>query len=474
MIKSSTFKFSKIAILTSCIFSVTACAQLQHMMTKNAQPAVLTPENEKRLSQEWQNQAEAKLRQVTGAESDNLQFKSEIARIYAENDYAFLWSDKEAEKQFLRDYAAMAASGISAHSARALEKINRLNETEPQSLTYDILLSDAFLDYMYYAKNVSDNAQNWLYSSNGYKAKKPDIEEINAWLSAVRNKTDLQFVQNLSNGNRLYRQTVDRLSTEINVNQLAKLAINAQRLRVIPSFENGIFVNIPTYQLNYVRDGQLILNSRVIVGKNDRRTPVMYSKLNNVVVNPPWNAPVRLINEDLLPKIRKDPSYLQRFGYEILDSKGRVVNPASINWASIGNKFPYHLRQKPSDNTALGRYKFNMPSSDAIYLHDTPSRHLFNKTDRALSSGCVRVEKSDQLATVLLKEAGWSDEKKQSVLDSRRTTWATIKSDNPVYLYYVTAWVDNGQIYTAPDIYNYDKTTVPKDINWNVVKKYLM
>ncbi|TCP93538.1 L,D-transpeptidase-like protein [Cricetibacter osteomyelitidis] len=471
MFIQSTSKLAKVTILTSCIFSVTACAQLQ-MMAKNDPLAVLTPEEEKRLTGEWQAQAEAKLQQVIGTET-NLQFKSEIARLYAENDYTFLWSDKNAEKQFLHDYAAMVASGISSKSAKNLEQISLFNHKEPQSLAYDILLSDAFLDYMYYAKNVSENAQNWLYGGS-YKAQQPSKEQIAEWISAVKNKTDLQFVQNLSNGNKLYRQTVQRLMTENNTNELARLAINAQRLRVIPSFENGIFVNIPTYQLNYVRDGQLVLNSRVIVGKNERRTPVMYSKLSNVVVNPPWNAPVRLINEDLLPKIRKDPSYLQRYGYEILNSKGQVISPSSINWSSIGAKFPYHLRQKPSDNTALGRYKFNMPSSDAIYLHDTPSRKLFSKNKRALSSGCVRVEKADQLATILLKEAGWSDNKKQTVLDSRKTTWATIKSDNPVYLYYVTAWVDDGQVKTAPDIYGYDKVAVPKDINWDIIKKYLM
>ena len=115
-----------------------------------------------------------------------------------------------------------------------------------------------------------------------------------------------------------------------------------------------------------------------------------------------------------------------------------------------------------------------MPSSDAIYLHDTPKRSLFGKKNRALSSGCVRVEKSDELATILLKEAGWSADRKQRVLDSRKTTSANIQSDNPVYLYYVTAWVDNGKTHMLPDIYGYDRAQNLSYVNWDVIRKYLL
>ncbi|PJG86623.1 L,D-transpeptidase [Conservatibacter flavescens] len=262
----------------------------------------------------------------------------------------------------------------------------------------------------------------------------------------------------------------DKVSTA----QLYKLAINAQRLRVIPDFNDGIFVNIPSYQLQYYRDGNLVLQSRVIVGKDARRTPVMYSELSNVVVNPPWNTPARLVNEDIIPRARKDPSYLERRGYTILDKQGRAINPNSLDWSKIDpKKFPYRLRQRPGDS-ALGNYKFNMPSSDAIFLHDTPSRGLFNQKNRALSSGCVRVEKSDELATILLKEAGWSDSRKKNVLASKKTTSAPVKSHNPVYLYYVTAWVDNGTLHTLPDIYKYDVTPNLSHINWQTVNKYLL
>ncbi|MCQ9120593.1 L,D-transpeptidase [Rodentibacter pneumotropicus] len=429
-------------------------------------------EDQARLDAEKQAMLEMSLTHEVGEQ--NLQFKPVLAKLYADNKYALLWQDKSAEKQFLREYAAMIASGISKRSAKSLENLSQAEQNG--GLAYDVLLSDAFLDYMYYSKNISQQAQRWLYGSNSYKPQAPSDEQIQQWLSAVKNNDVLTYVESLSTDNSHYRQTIQALSSMISASGLTptgkKLAINAQRLRVIPDFHNGIFVNIPSYQLQYYRDGQLMLESRVIVGKDQRRTPVMYSKLSNVVVNPPWNAPTRLINEDIVPKLRRDPGYAAAHGYSILDSKGNSIDPYSIDWNKIGKNFPYRIRQAPGDS-ALGNYKFNMPSSDAIYLHDTPNRSLFSRKDRALSSGCVRVEKSSQLADILLKEAGWSDSRKQSVLASKKTTSANIRSDNPVFLYYVTAWIENGQTKVLPDIYKYDNTVGNNEIDWNTVKKYL-
>ncbi|OOF48227.1 L,D-transpeptidase family protein [Rodentibacter trehalosifermentans] len=429
-------------------------------------------EDQARLAAEKQAMLEMSLIHEIGEQ--HLQFKPLLAKLYAEHRYALLWQDKAAEKQFLREYAAMVASGISKRSAQSLEQLSQAEQTG--GLTYDVLLSDAFLDYLYYSTNINQQAQRWLYSSNSYKAQQPADEQIQHWLSAVKNQELLAYVKGLSTQNTHYQQTIQALSSMISASGITptgkKLAVNAQRLRVIPDFYNGIFVNIPSYQLQYYRDGRLVLESRVIVGKNERRTPVMYSKLSNVVVNPPWNAPTRLVNEDIVPKLKRDPGYAAAHGYSILDSKGNAIDPYSINWNTIGKNFPYRIRQAPGDS-ALGNYKFNMPSSDAIYLHDTPNHGLFSRKDRALSSGCVRVEKSSQLAGILLKEAGWSDERKKNVLASKKTTSANVRSDNPVFLYYVTAWVDNGQTKVLPDIYKYDSAVGNNEINWNTVKKYL-
>lgn len=240
------------------------------------------------------------------------------------------------------------------------------------------------------------------------------------------------------------------------------LALNIQRLRILPGrVDNGIMVNIPNYSLNYYKNGEQVLSSRVIVGRPSRKTPLMSSALNNVVVNPPWNVPTSLIRQDILPKARYDSSYFQRHGYTVLsgwNNDAEVVDPEMIDWSMISpNHFPYRLRQEPGASNSLGRFKFNMPSSDAIYLHDTPNHGLFQKDIRALSSGCVRVNKASDLANMLLQDVGWNDARVSSTLKQGSTTYVNIRERVPVQLYYLTAWVaEDGKPQFRTDIYNYD------------------
>ncbi|MDO9830486.1 L,D-transpeptidase family protein [Glaesserella parasuis] len=450
-------------------------------------------EEEKRIATEKLIQAEQRILQETAGY--HLLLSNTTAKIYLDNEFMLLWKDKTAEKLFLKEYAVFAVSGVSQKSANALQQILNMND----GFARDILLTDSFLDYLYYTENVDKNANQWLYNLGSYSTKPPAEYRVATWIDAIKQEHHAQFIANLAPKNHIYQETVKKLfemssndvlnhtsnkekkskkakeNSVVSTTSFTKLALNSQRLRLIPSFSNGIFVNIPSYQLYYFRDGKLALQSKVIVGRDDRRTPVMYSKLSNVVVNPPWNVPSTIKNKDLVPKLRKDPSLADRLGYEILDGKGNKLSAYNINWAAYEgkNNFPYHIRQKVGDDSALGRYKFNMPSSDAIYLHDTPNRGLFSKSSRALSSGCVRVAKADELATLLLSEAGWSLQKKQDVLASKKTTSAPIRSDNPVYLYYVTSWVEGGKVYTLPDIYQFDKSLPKVNLDWEKIKSVI-
>lgn len=242
------------------------------------------------------------------------------------------------------------------------------------------------------------------------------------------------------------------------------LALNIQRLRLLPDdMHNGIMVNIPNYSLAYYVNGNEILSSRVIVGRPDRKTPLMRSALNNVVLNPPWNVPTTLVRKDIVPKVKQDPMYLYKHNYTLLSgwsSDAQVVDPSMIDWSMVSAaSFPYRIRQAPGPTNSLGRYKFNMPSSDAIYLHDTPNHGLFQKDIRALSSGCVRVNRASDLANLLLQDVGWNDTRISSTLKQGDTRFVSIRHRIPVNLYYLTAWVaDDGQPQFRTDIYNYDTT----------------
>jgi len=242
------------------------------------------------------------------------------------------------------------------------------------------------------------------------------------------------------------------------------LALNIQRLRLLPDdMHNGIMVNIANYSLIYYNNGNKILSSRVIVGRPDRKTPLMRSALNNVVLNPPWNVPTTLVRKDIIPKVKQDPTYLYKHGYTLLSgwsADAEVIDPSMIDWRMVtASSFPYRLIQAPGVANALGRYKFNMPSSDAIYLHDTPNHNLFQRDIRALSSGCVRVNKASELAGLLLQDAGWNDARISSTLKEGDTRYVPIRHRIPVNLYYLTAWVaDDGKPQFRTDIYNYDDT----------------
>ena len=241
------------------------------------------------------------------------------------------------------------------------------------------------------------------------------------------------------------------------------LALNIQRLRLLPgTLSTGIMVNIPAYSLVYYQNGNQVLASRVIVGRPDRKTPMMSSALNNVVVNPPWNVPPTLARKDILPKLWNDPGYLERHGYTVMrgwNSK-ETIDPWQVDWATItASNLPFRFQQAPGARNSLGRYKFNMPSSDAIYLHDTPNHTLFQKDSRALSSGCVRVNKASELANMLLQDAGWNDTRISDALKQGDTRYVNIRQNIPVNLYYLTAFVGpDGRTQYRTDIYNYDQT----------------
>ncbi|MDF7681268.1 L,D-transpeptidase [Enterobacteriaceae bacterium ESL0689] len=241
----------------------------------------------------------------------------------------------------------------------------------------------------------------------------------------------------------------------------AILALNIQRLRLIPDDSSTrIMVNIPAFSLVYYQNGSQVMVSRVIVGRPDRKTPIMDSVLNNVVINPPWNVPPTLARKDILPKVRHDPGYLEQHGYTMMRGRGskETVNPHQVDWSTITeNNLPFRFQQAPGARNSLGRYKFNMPGTEAIYLHDTPNHNLFQRSVRALSSGCVRVNKASELANQLLQDVGWDKTRISDVLKQGDTRYVTIRQPIPVHLYYLTAFVDDDDhLQYRTDIYNYD------------------
>ncbi len=224
------------------------------------------------------------------------------------------------------------------------------------------------------------------------------------------------------------------------------------------TYPRYILVNLPEYRLRLWQDGQPLMTSRVIVGQVKRQTPILSSQIASVVVNPAWHVPRSILKKDIVPKLARDPAYLEKEQFDVIDYEGMQVAPQSIPWEhALAAGFPYQLRQRPGDHNALGRYKFYLPNNDDIYLHSTSSPRLFNKDSRAISSGCVRVEQAAELAHLLLQGSPWTHERVGRLLEETTTKWLPLSSPVPVFTVYWRSWLDEqGQLQFRDDIYGFD------------------
>lgn len=219
-----------------------------------------------------------------------------------------------------------------------------------------------------------------------------------------------------------------------------------------------VLVNIPAYQLTAV-NGSKHLQMDVIVGKPNTPTPMFSKNITGLSINPTWGVPKKIAVNEMLPKVRKNPGYLNQAGYEVVDNSGTAINPSDINWDSVGKfNFAYNFRQAPGSGNALGKVKFSIPDSDDIYLHDTSQRKLFANADRALSHGCVRLSDPKALTQFMLQGEGWSEAKIEASYDGNDSRTVAI-TPMPVHLVYWTSWVDvAGKVHFSQDIYGKDKS----------------
>lgn len=238
--------------------------------------------------------------------------------------------------------------------------------------------------------------------------------------------------------------------------RIDNLRLNMERLRwVFRDFTREfVVVNIAGYRAAYVVDGQPRWTGRVIVGKPFRQTPLFKADLQYLEFNPTWTVPPTILKEDMLPKLRHDRALLKQKNLEVVDAEGQVVDPASVDW----QRFRYALRQKPGAENALGRVKFMFPNTHAIYLHDTPARELFNRTERAFSSGCIRIERPLDLAEALLDDPKrWNRAALEALVNSERTQRVNLPRRVPVMLMYLTAFpAPDGSIRFQKDFYGRD------------------
>ena len=243
--------------------------------------------------------------------------------------------------------------------------------------------------------------------------------------------------------------------------RIDQIRVNLERGRWVlqdldPTF---VLVNIAGFHLGFIQDGAVVHTARVQVGKPFRKTPVFRSAIKYLVFNPTWTVPPTILANDILPAVKKDPAYLSRKSIDVVDRGGKILDPTTIDWSRFtGGSIPYTLVQRPGPTNALGLVKFIFPNSYFVFLHDTPSKSLFEQDARAFSSGCIRVEDPFRLAELLLDDsASWNRQAIDRLVESRETKTVYLKKPIPVLLLYWTALVEvDGRVHFIEDVYDRD------------------
>ena len=295
--------------------------------------------------------------------------------------------------------------------------------------------------------------------------KKYSVENEEVFDSVLEEAVkDFQIRHKLTSDGVIGKGTIEQMRVPIE-DRIDMIILNLERTRWVFQHPDDDFllVNIAGFHVKRITNKQEVFDSRVIVGKYHKESPVFKGVMKYIVMNPTWTLPYSISTHETLPRLKKDPGYLAAKHMEVMDRNGNILDPSSIDWSqySRGN-FPFIIRQKAGPWNALGEVKFMFPNKYAVYLHDTPSRGLFNRQDRAFSHGCIRTEDKWGLMMSLMDDpAVWNMDKINEILKSGKTTTITLPKPVNIYLIYLTAAVDQeNNLMFMKDVYKRDKAVI--------------
>lgn len=254
------------------------------------------------------------------------------------------------------------------------------------------------------------------------------------------------------------KYTLDSLNVPADT-RLMQLRTNLERVNAITTDlgQRYVMVNIPGAYIEAVENNRVVSRHTAVVGRISRPTPILDSKIYNVMLNPYWTAPRSIVEKDIVPLMRKDPKYLADNHIRLIDGKGNEVAPETIDWNA--EKAPdLMFRQDPGKINAQGAIKINFHNEHATYMHDTPQQGLFHKLSRFESSGCVRCQNIRDLTTWILRDTpGWNRQQMERVIKSGVNTPIDVAVEVPIYFKYVTAWSAKDRVVQfRDDIYQMD------------------
>ena len=253
-----------------------------------------------------------------------------------------------------------------------------------------------------------------------------------------------------------------------NWEKFKRIAITMDRYKMLPDTlpTKYIWVNLPAFYMQLWDSDTVYLQSKVVVGKPLTRTPVLTSKLTDMITYPQWTIPTSIIVKEILPGMKRDTAYLAKKGYSLINDEGQEVNPRTVNWFKYTKGIPYKVVQGSGDDNALGILKFNFSNKYSVYLHDTNQRYYFKNAMRALSHGCVRVQAWDKLANYIIKNdsiaatspnLAFKSDSLHAWLSRKEKHYIPIRNRIPLYIRYYTCEGKDGKVQFYDDIYAEDR-----------------
>ena len=356
-------------------------------------------------------------------------------------------------------------------------KFNRIEEVYPVIAKLELYANDAFIAY---SNMLRFGAINPKHSMGRYfdEVMRPTEEQSKAAVLRTDWAAYLDSIQPQSAYYLKFQKLLQETpSTDLERKEALYLALEKLRWKSEDFPDQYLLVNIPEQMLRIMENGEIKQQMRVCIGETDyapysrkgdnHETPILSGIINRMQVNPVWNIPQSIVKKEILEKLISNPSYLESKNMVAYNKKGKLVDALNTDWSSDSVK-SFSFKQNPGMDNSLGNIKFIFTNPYAIYLHDTPAKGAFGAKNRAVSHGCVRVEKPMELAAYLVNDEKEAERIKMETQDSVSTSrWVSMKKGVPVFMTYYTLWFDkNGDLSSYPDIYGMDERV------YAVLKKY--
>jgi murein L,D-transpeptidase YcbB/YkuD len=291
-----------------------------------------------------------------------------------------------------------------------------------------------------------------------------ELMDTASWRAAIRS---YQKAKGLKVTGKINENTANSLNNT-DWEKFKQIAINLDRYKLLPDTmpEKYIWVNIPSYYMKLIEDDTLVFQSKIVVGKPETRTPLLTSRITDMITYPQWTMPTSIIVKEVLPGVKKNPDYFTKHGYSLINDDGDEVDPLTVDWKKYTKGIPYKVVQGSGDANALGVLKFNFSNKYSVYLHDTNQRYLFRNASRSLSHGCVRVQDWQKLAHYIISNDSIARKSNGNFIGSdtlkawlqrKEKHYLPVRNRLALFIRYFSCEGVNGKVRFYEDIYKEDK-----------------